>query len=76
LSGLADFYGTPAGQAMTAKQPELQQKMMEIIQPRMMAAMPKMQQMSQEFEQQQKARQQAQQQAEPAAAPAAPAPGQ
>ena len=72
LSGLADFYGTPAGQAMTAKQPELQQKMMEIIQPRMLAAMPKMQQMSQEFEQQQKAKQQA----EPAAAPAAPAPGQ
>jgi hypothetical protein len=76
LSGLADFYGTPAGQAMTAKQPELQQKMSEIIQPRIMAALPKIQQMSQEFDQQQKARQQAQQQAAPVAPAAAPTPGQ
>jgi len=77
LSGLADFYGTPAGQAMTSKQPELQQKMMEIMQPRIMAAMPKVQALSQEFAQQQKAKQQAaQQQAAPAEAPAAPAPGQ
>jgi hypothetical protein len=71
LSGLADFYGTPAGQAMTAKQPEIQQKIMEIMQPRIMAAMPKVQQLSQEFAQEQQAKQQA------AAAPAptpAPAP--
>jgi hypothetical protein len=74
LSGLADFYGTPAGQAMTSKQPELQQKMMEIMQPRIMAAMPKVQQISMEFQQQQQAKQQAaQQQAAPAEAPAAPA---
>jgi hypothetical protein len=72
LAGLADFYGTPAGQALTAKQPELQQKMMEIMQPRLMAGMQKAQQLQQEFAQQQ----QAQQQAAPAAAPAAPAPGQ
>ena len=71
LAGLADFYGTPAGQAMTSKQPELQQKMMEIMQPRIMAAMPKVQQLSQEFAQQQQAKQQA---AAAAAAAAAPAP--
>jgi hypothetical protein len=71
LAGLADFYGTPAGQAMTSKQPELQQKMMEIMQPRIMAAMPKVQQLSQEFAQEQKAKQQA---AAAAAAAAAPAP--
>ena len=70
LSGLADFYGTPAGQAMTAKQPELQQKMMEIMQPRIIAALPKVQQIQQEFAQQQKAKQQA------AAAAAAPTPAQ
>ena len=72
LAGLADFYGTPAGQALTAKQPELQQKMMEIMQPRLMAGMQKAQQLQQEFAQQQQAKQQAQQ----PAAPAAPAPGQ
>ena len=72
LAGMADFYGTPAGQALTAKQPELQQKMMEIMQPRLMAGMQKAQQLQQEFAQQK----QAQQQAAPAAAPAAPAPGQ
>ena len=70
LSGLADFYGTPAGQAMTEKQPELQQKIMEVMTPRIMAAMPKVQQISQEFAQQQQAKQQAAQQQ---AAPAAPA---
>jgi hypothetical protein len=67
LNGLADFYSTPTGQAMTAKQPELQQKMNEIIQPRILAALPKITQMSQEFDQQQKAKQQAQQPAAPAA---------
>jgi len=76
LAGMADFYGTPAGQALTAKQPELQQKMMEIMQPRLMAGMQKAQQLQQEFAQQQQAKQQAQQEAAPAAAPAAPAPGQ
>ena len=76
LAGLADFYGTPAGQALTSKQPELQQKMMEIMQPRLMAGMQKAQQLQQEFAQQQQAKQQAQQEAAPAAAPAAPAPGQ
>jgi hypothetical protein len=72
LAGLADFYGTPAGQALTAKQPELQQKMMEIMQPRIMAGMQKAQQLQQELALQK----QAQQQPAPAAASAAPAPGQ
>ena len=71
LSGLADFYGTPAGQAMTAKQPEIQQKIAEIMTPRILAAMPKVQQLSKEFQEQQQAKQQA---AAAAAAPAAPAP--
>ncbi|HTZ20727.1 MAG TPA: DUF2059 domain-containing protein [Opitutaceae bacterium] len=72
LNGLADFYSTPTGQAMTAKQPELQQKIGEIMQPRIMAALPKIQQISQEFQQQQQAKQQAAQ----SAAAAAPAPAQ
>jgi hypothetical protein len=76
LSGLADFLGTPAGQAMTAKQPELQQKMDDIIQPRIIAALPKITQMTKEFGEQQKAKQQAEQPVAPAAPPAAPTPGQ
>jgi uncharacterized protein len=68
LAGMADFYGTPAGQTLTAKQPELQQKMMEIMQPRLMAGMQKAQQLQQEFAQQKQTQQ--------PAAPAAPAPGQ
>jgi len=59
LAGLADFYGTPAGQAMTAKQPEMQEKIMGIMGPRIMAAMPKVQQIQQKFAQEQKAKQQA-----------------
>ena len=49
LQGMSDFYGTPAGQALITKQPEVQQKMMESIMPRMMQAMPKLQEMSKEF---------------------------
>ena len=66
LQGLADFYGTPAGVAMIDKQPEIQQKTMEIIMPRMMAAMPKIQQLSVDFAKEQAAK-------KAAAAPVAPA---
>ena len=70
LRGLGDFYGTAAGQALTAKQPVVQEKMMEVMTPRITAAMPKIRQMSMEFQQQQQAKRQAQQEAAPA--PAAP----
>ncbi len=49
LQGLADFYGTPTGQAMIDKQPVVQQKMTEAMMPRIMAAIPKVQQLSAEF---------------------------
>lgn len=74
LDGLSEFYGTAAGQSMIAKSPEIQKKMMEIMTPRMMAAMPKIQQMAKEFAAEQKAKHQAQQQAAAQAANPAPAP--
>jgi hypothetical protein len=39
LGGIADFYDTAAGQALLAKTPEIQQKTMQIMMPRMMQAM-------------------------------------
>lgn len=56
LQGLADFYGTPTGQAMIEKQPEVQQKSMAVMMPRIMAAMPKIQQLSVEFGKEQAAK--------------------
>ncbi|HEY8933232.1 MAG TPA: DUF2059 domain-containing protein [Rariglobus sp.] len=67
LQGLSDFYGTDAGRAMIEKQPELTQKMNDLMIPRMMAAMPKVQKLSMEFAQEQEAKKKA------AAAPAGPA---
>jgi hypothetical protein len=49
LQGLGDFYGTPTGQALISKQPEVQQKLMETMMPRMMKAMPKVQEMAKEY---------------------------
>jgi uncharacterized protein len=43
LGGIADFYDTSAGQALLAKTPEIQQKTMQIMMPRMMQAMASMQ---------------------------------
>lgn len=40
LRGMAAFYDTAAGQAWAAKQPEVQQKMMQAMMPRVMAGMP------------------------------------
>ena len=68
LQGLADFYGTPTGQALIEKQPEVQKKTMEIMMPRMMAAMPQVQKLSAEFAKEQAAKKAA------AAPPAATAP--
>ncbi|HEX3730052.1 MAG TPA: DUF2059 domain-containing protein [Opitutaceae bacterium] len=39
LSGISDFYSTPAGQAMLDKAPEIQQKTMQVIMPKLMQAM-------------------------------------
>jgi len=66
LQGLANFYDSPSGQAMIDKQPEVQQKTMAVIMPRMMAAMPKIQQLSAEFGKEQEAKKDA--------APATPSP--
>jgi len=49
LKAQADFYTTPGGQAMIDKQPAIQQRMAELMMPRMMAAMPKIQAMAAEF---------------------------
>lgn len=70
LQAQADFYSTAAGQAMVDKQPDVQQKMSELMMPRIMAAMPKIQAMAKDFAQQQAANKAA---ATPAPAPA-PAP--
>ena len=43
LAGISDFYDTAAGQALLAKTPEIQQKTMQIMMPRMMQAMASMQ---------------------------------
>ena len=71
LKAQSDFYSTPAGQAMIDKQPIIQQRMTELMMPRMMKAMPKVQAMAQEFAKEQKATKAAA--AGTTAAPAAPA---
>ena len=56
LQGLAAFYGTPLGQATSEKQPLVQEKISAAMMPRIMAAMPKMQQMAKDFAVEQKAK--------------------
>jgi len=56
LAALGNFYATPAGVALINKQPEVQQKLQAVMMPRVMAAMPKIQQMGVEFGQQQQAK--------------------
>ena len=83
LQQIAAFYNTPAGQALSGKQMEIQQKIVEALRPRLMAVVPKIQQMAKDFaaEQQAKAKQAADaaaaakpatQSASPAPAPATP----
>jgi len=67
LDGLAAFYSSSLGQTLADKTPELTQKMNDLMIPRMMAAMPKVQKLSMEFAQEQEAKKKA------AAAPAGPA---
>jgi hypothetical protein len=54
LRGMADFYGTPAGIAMSEKSPEVQQRMSQLMMPRMATVMPQIQQLAREFGEQQK----------------------
>ncbi|MBW8781832.1 MAG: DUF2059 domain-containing protein [Verrucomicrobia bacterium] len=56
LQNLSDFYGTATGQALIDKQPAIQQKMMEIMMPRMMAGVGKAQQIAADFAKQQAAK--------------------
>jgi hypothetical protein len=69
LDGLAAFYSTPTGQALSDKTPALQAKIQAAMQPRIMAVMPQIQQAAMAFGQQQAAK-------KAATAPAAPAPAQ
>ncbi len=72
LGSMAAFYGTPAGQALIDKTPEMTAKMQAVMMPRMMASMGKMQQATKDFAAQLTAKN-----AAPAgpAAPAVPVPG-
>jgi len=56
LSAMNDFYATPAGAALIDKQPSVSEKLQALMMPRMMSAMPKIQQMSMEFGKQQAAK--------------------
>ncbi|PTX95636.1 DUF2059 domain-containing protein [Opitutus sp. ER46] len=49
LQQLGNFYASPLGQAFSDKQPALAEKMNQIIMPRMMSAMPKVQAIAKEF---------------------------
>lgn len=55
LAGLGDFYDSPAGQAFTEKQPEIQQQMQQVIMPRIMAVMPQLQTLAKNYVQQRRA---------------------
>jgi uncharacterized protein len=56
LAALGAFYQSPAGQAFSDKQPEIATKMNELMTPRIMAVMPKVQQMAKQFAEEQKAK--------------------
>lgn len=49
LRGMSDFYSTAAGQATVEKQPLLQQKMLEVMMPRMLRARPKLEEVTRQF---------------------------
>jgi hypothetical protein len=56
LRAIADFYNSPAGEAFLAKQPQVQQKIMETLRPRVTEARQKIQQMTRDFVAQEKAK--------------------
>jgi hypothetical protein len=49
LQGLASFYTSPTGRTLVGKQAEISQRLMAVMTPHLLAAMPKMQQMAQDF---------------------------
>jgi hypothetical protein len=49
LRSMSDFYGTSAGQALIEKEPEMQERMMALMMPRMLKAVPRIQELRQEF---------------------------
>ena len=53
LASIGAFNSTPAGKAMIEKQPDVQAKLQELMMPRIMGVMPKIQQMGMEFGKQQ-----------------------
>jgi hypothetical protein len=59
LDEMAAFFSTPLGEAMAAKNPEVQEKLGAVIQARMMEIMPRVQQMGRDFAAQQKAKKEA-----------------
>jgi uncharacterized protein len=69
LAAVAAFNATPVGQAMIDRQPDIQQRMQELMMPRMMSAQPKIMQLNKAFMQEQKAKAEA---AKAAAEPPAP----
>jgi hypothetical protein len=71
LEQMSAFYSTPLGEMVSAKQPEVQDKLGAIIQGRMAEVMPRVQKMSAEFAMAQKAKREA---AGAAPSPSAPAP--
>ncbi len=64
LRAQADFYTTAGGKAMLDKQPAMQEKMMAVMGPRMMSAMPKVQALAVEFGKEQAAKRDASNSAE------------
>jgi hypothetical protein len=56
LDGMAAFYSTPLGEAISTKQPDVQEKLGAAIQKRMTEVMPRVQQMGRDFAAQQKAK--------------------
>jgi uncharacterized protein len=56
LQGLGAFYQSSAGKAFAEKQPQLTERMNAVMTPRIMEAMPRVQQMARDFQAQQKAK--------------------
>lgn len=52
LRGMANFYDTAAGRAWALKQPDVQQKLMQVMMPRVMQGMPAAQKLAAEYLQQ------------------------
>ncbi|MBL9205956.1 MAG: DUF2059 domain-containing protein [Opitutaceae bacterium] len=56
MRAMMDFYGTPAGQAMIEKQPEISQRMNQLMMARIATVMPKIRELQQESINQMKAK--------------------